>query len=169
MFTSMHWSSFSKNRANFKFETLKLNLLCMISMEVSKPINYLIHFFFFIASVVRLSPLHCGHFWPTVPAPDDRWGWLWSNWWNEDWQGKPKYSEKTCPCATSSTTNPTWPDPGCHGGKPVTNCLSYGAASHTFSLWWELGFWFGSLLSNNHVYLNEFTTVQIVFPTFSYK
>jgi hypothetical protein len=20
---------------------------------------------------------------------------LWSNWWNEDWQGKPKYSEKT--------------------------------------------------------------------------
>jgi hypothetical protein len=30
-------------------------------------------------------------------APDDRWGWLRSNWWNEDWQGKPKYSEKTCP------------------------------------------------------------------------
>jgi hypothetical protein len=22
-------------------------------------------------------------------APDDRWGWLWSNWWNEDWQRKP--------------------------------------------------------------------------------
>jgi hypothetical protein len=41
-------------------------------------------------------------------APDDRWGWLWSNWWNEDWQGKPKYSEKTCPSATLSTTNPTW-------------------------------------------------------------
>jgi hypothetical protein len=28
-------------------------------------------------------------------------------WWNEDWQGKPKYSEKTCPSATLSTTNPT--------------------------------------------------------------
>jgi hypothetical protein len=27
--------------------------------------------------------------------------------WNEDWQGKPKYSEKTCPGATLSTTNPT--------------------------------------------------------------
>jgi hypothetical protein len=27
------------------------------------------------------------------------------NWWNEDWQGKPKYSEKTCPSATLSTTN----------------------------------------------------------------
>jgi hypothetical protein len=46
-------------------------------------------------------------------------------WWNEDWQGKPKYSEKTCPSATLSTTNPTWLDPGL---KPATNRLSYGAA-----------------------------------------
>jgi hypothetical protein len=57
---------------------------------------------------------------------------LWSNWWNEDWQGKPKYSEKTCPSAILSTTNPTWPDPcantGRRGGKPATNRLSYGAA-----------------------------------------
>jgi hypothetical protein len=63
-------------------------------------------------------------------APNDRWWWLWSNWWN--WQGKPKYSEKTCPIATLSTTNPTWPDPcantGRRGGKPATNRLSYGAA-----------------------------------------
>jgi hypothetical protein len=33
-----------------------------------------------------------------------------------------------------STTNPTWPDlsskPGRHGGKPVTNRLSYGAAKY---------------------------------------
>jgi hypothetical protein len=44
-------------------------------------------------------------YWPIVPAPDDRWWWLWRNWWNEDWQGgKPKYSEKTCPSATSSIT-----------------------------------------------------------------
>jgi hypothetical protein len=54
-------------------------------------------------------------------------------WWkNENWQGKPKYSEKTCPGATSSTTNPTWPDlwsnPGRCGGKPETNRLSYGMA-----------------------------------------
>jgi hypothetical protein len=36
--------------------------------------------------------------------------WLWGrrSWWNERfWQGKPKYSEKTCPDATLSTTNPT--------------------------------------------------------------
>jgi hypothetical protein len=78
-------------------------------------------------------PLYCGHFWPIVPAPDDRWGWLWSNWWNEDWQGKTKYSEKTCPSATLSTTNPTWPDPGSNQGrrcgKTATNRLSYGAAN----------------------------------------
>jgi hypothetical protein len=91
---------------------------------------------------VGLSPLYCGHFCPIVLAPDDRWGWLWSNWWNEDWQGKPKYSEKTCPSATLSTTNPTWPDLGSNpdrrGGKPATNRLSYGAANHPLLLciWW---------------------------------
>jgi hypothetical protein len=63
---------------------------------------------------------------------------FWSNWWNEDWQGKPKYSKKTCPSATFSTTNPTWPDPGSkpdrRGGKPATNRLSYGAAFSVRSL-----------------------------------
>jgi hypothetical protein len=80
------------------------------------------------------SPLYCGYFWPIVPAPYDRWEWLWSSWWNEDWQGKPKYSKKTCPSATLFTTNPTWPDPGSNpgrrGGKPATNHLSYGTAHH---------------------------------------
>jgi hypothetical protein len=79
---------------------------------------------------------YCGHYWPTVPAPDDRWGWLWRNTWNEDWQGKPKYSEKTCPSATLSTKNLTWVDtglnPGRRGGKPATNRLSYGAARPCF-------------------------------------
>jgi hypothetical protein len=27
---------------------------------------------------------------------------FWSKWWNENWQGKPKYSEKTYPSATKS-------------------------------------------------------------------
>jgi hypothetical protein len=31
-------------------------------------------------------------------------------WWNDNWRGKPKSSEKTCLSATLSTTNPTWPD-----------------------------------------------------------
>jgi hypothetical protein len=51
--------------------------------------------------------------------------------WRLTWE--PKYSEKTCPSATLSTTNPTWLDPGLtpghRGGKPATNRLSYGAAS----------------------------------------
>jgi hypothetical protein len=29
---------------------------------------------------------------------------FWSNWWNENWQGKPKYLEKTYSIATLSTT-----------------------------------------------------------------
>jgi hypothetical protein len=81
---------------------------------------------------------YCGHYWPIVSAPDDRWCWLWRNWWNEHWQGKSKYSEKTCPSATLSTTDLTWLDPGLnpgrHGGKPAANRLSYGAACHSAPL-----------------------------------
>jgi hypothetical protein len=47
-------------------------------------------------------------------------------------QGKPKYSEKTCPSGTLSTTNCTSLEPVLNpsrrGGKPATNRLSYGAA-----------------------------------------
>jgi hypothetical protein len=66
-------------------------------------------------------------------------GWLWwgSVWWIEVWQGKPKYSEKTCPSTSLSTTNPTWPDPGSNpgrrGGMSATNRLSYGAADRPYS------------------------------------
>jgi hypothetical protein len=84
---------------------------------------------------VRLSPLGTSATnWPIVPAPDDIWWWMWNGRWNENWQGKPKYSEKTYPSATLSTTNPTWPDPrsntGRLGGKPATNHLSYGTTCH---------------------------------------
>jgi hypothetical protein len=51
---------------------------------------------------------------------------------SEDWQGKPKNSEKTCLRATLSTTNTIRLDTGANqgrrGGKPATNHLSYGAA-----------------------------------------
>jgi hypothetical protein len=57
---------------------------------------------------------------------------MWSSRWNENWQGKLKYSEETCPTATLSTTNPTWPDlspnQGRRGGRQETNSLSYGTA-----------------------------------------
>jgi hypothetical protein len=47
--------------------------------------------------------------------------------------GETKYSGgETCPSATLSTTNSTWPDlglnPGRRAGKPETNRLSYGTA-----------------------------------------
>jgi hypothetical protein len=57
---------------------------------------------------------------------------FWSNWWNEILQGKPKYSEKTYPSATLSTTKSHMTDPVSNpvrsGGKPATNRLSYGVA-----------------------------------------
>jgi hypothetical protein len=75
------------------------------------------------------STWHVGHLLAYCTCPG--WLWGWRIWWNE-WQRNPKYSEKTCPGATSSTTNPTWPDPGLNpgrrGGKPATNRFSYGAA-----------------------------------------
>jgi hypothetical protein len=65
------------------------------------------------------------------PALCERW-WMWSSRWNENWQGKRNYSEKTCPSATLSTTNPTWSDlgsnPGRLGGKSTTYLLSCGTA-----------------------------------------
>jgi hypothetical protein len=53
----------------------------------------------------KLGPLGTSAtYWPIVPAPGDcedgEFG-------GNEWQGKPKYSEKTCPGATLSTTNPT--------------------------------------------------------------
>jgi hypothetical protein len=62
------------------------------------------------------------------------WLWWWRIWWNKDCQGKPKYSEKTCPSATLSTTTLTGPAPGLtpgrRGGTQATNRLSYGAADY---------------------------------------
>jgi hypothetical protein len=65
---------------------------------------------------------------PIVPAPGDYDG---RNWWNDGWQEKPKYSEKTCPSVVLSATNPTcYPaaNPGRRGGKPATNGLNYNTA-----------------------------------------
>jgi hypothetical protein len=75
------------------------------------------------------STRHFGHSFAYCTCPG--WLWEWRIWCNE-WQGKPKYLEKTCPDATLSTTNPTWPEPGLNLGrrseKPTTNRFSYGTA-----------------------------------------
>jgi hypothetical protein len=49
-----------------------------------------------------------------------------------DWQGEPKYSEKTCSLAALSTTNLTWPIPGSGAGSRrgelMPPRLEYGTA-----------------------------------------
>jgi hypothetical protein len=52
--------------------------------------------------------------------------------WMSEWQGKLKYLEITCVNAALSTTDLTCIDVGLnlghYGGKPITDCLSYGTA-----------------------------------------
>jgi hypothetical protein len=68
---------------------------------------------------VRLNPLCTSATnWPILSAPVDIWR-VWSSRWNENWQGKLKYSEETCPSATLFTTNPTWPDLGSNRASAV--------------------------------------------------
>jgi hypothetical protein len=63
-----------------------------------------------------------------------RGGW-WSSRWN-DWQGKPKYSEKSFISAALSTTNPTCPDPG--SNPNIRNVLS-----NADQIYPEQGYWKG--------------------------
>jgi hypothetical protein len=73
-----------------------------------------------------------------LSAPDTsvtNWPYCTSSRWNENCQGKPKCSGKTCLSATLSTTNLRCPglgsNPACRRGKPVTNSLSYGTTYFT--------------------------------------
>jgi hypothetical protein len=104
--------------------------------EPSRHCSFFFFFFFFLVcwGWVRLSQLGTSAtIWPIVPASDGRWWRVCRSWWNENWQGKSKYSKKTCPSAILSTTNPTWPalvsNPGGRGGKPANNSVSYCTAS----------------------------------------
>jgi hypothetical protein len=70
------------------------------SFEVNITIeNFKTYIFFIILIGVRLTPLRTAD---TIGLlcrlcqPQMTWWWLWSNWWNKDWQGKLKYTEKTC-------------------------------------------------------------------------
>jgi hypothetical protein len=59
--------------------------------------------------------------------------------------------EKSCPSATSSTTNPIWTDPGSNSGlrgeRPATNRLSHGTALH----WLVLAFSLSRISRNHHI------------------
>jgi hypothetical protein len=81
--------------------------------------QYSVEWVGFCRGGVRLSPLGTSVIiWSIATAPDDGWWWVWSRRWNE-WQGKPKSSGKTCPSATLSTKNSTWPDPGSNPGRQL--------------------------------------------------
>jgi hypothetical protein len=83
---------------------------------------------------------YCGHYWAIVPAPDDRWWWLWREICGmKIGRGNRSTRRKPAPAPLLSTTNPTWLDPGLRpgrrrGGKPATNLLSYCVAFWTVPL-----------------------------------
>jgi hypothetical protein len=144
------WSSFSALSDEFK-DTVSDN------RSVPHPFEFIIfnsplirHYIVVSWGGVRLSPLGTSATnWPTVPVLDDRWL-VWSSRWNENWQGKPKCSEKTCLSATLFTSNPKSPDlcsnPGRRGGKPATNLLSCGTAHYMVcaAVWASLNYsWVG--------------------------
>jgi hypothetical protein len=118
---------------NWQSLTLQVNGSLILALPSDAFQHYWLYSVdFFLVSWGGVSPLGTtATNWPIVLAPDDRW-WVWSSRWNETWQGKPEYSEITCPSATLFTTNSTWPDLGSNpdrrGGKPATNRLSYGKA-----------------------------------------
>jgi hypothetical protein len=80
----------------------------ILSVSITKT-GRLILFFFFNSNSGGWSPtgssLHVVHQLAYYVCPG--WFWGWRLWWNDDWQGESKYSEKTCPSATSSATNRT--------------------------------------------------------------
>jgi hypothetical protein len=74
--------------------------------------------------------LNCGHQRAYYSSP--RWYMSMVLQRNDSDKVKPKNSEKTCPSATLSTTNPTWTDQGANPGLrsegQTTNRLSHGTA-----------------------------------------
>jgi hypothetical protein len=99
---------------------------------IHKPLQNYFEFFCFLGWGDTESTSNVGYYWPIERASDDKWWWVWSGWWNENYQGKSKYSENTCPDATLFITNNTLLDlgsnPNRRGGKPANNRLSYGTA-----------------------------------------
>jgi hypothetical protein len=135
------------------------------------------YIFFFSSWCETEANWYCGHIWPVVPASDDRWWWVCSSRWDENWQRKPKYWEKTCPSTTLSTTNPTWPDlgsnPGRRGGKPAITAWAMPRlyTGRLISLWfykenklrdWKNVFTYSSL-SSTHLWLVFLTAAHGVY------
>jgi hypothetical protein len=105
--------------------------LCMYVCPNSSCVSEVISFSIYLWSETEPT-CYCGHCSAYCTSPG-WWWWLWSDRWKANWEGKPKYSEKSYPSVTVSTRNHTWPDTGSNpdrrGGKPETNRMSYGADS----------------------------------------
>jgi hypothetical protein len=122
-----------------RLSALHRNVLPPSSGTKSKRRNqFLLVFVSFLRWGKTESTWYVCHKLAYLPALDDRWC-VWSSRWNESLQGKPKYSEETCPSATLSTTNPTWPKPvlvGCLLGLIVSivNRFKHVQCKCTFAL-----------------------------------
>jgi hypothetical protein len=141
-FSCLSYSSTMKMEVECSSETSvisqKMRLFMISDVRTSNPISRPTAYTLRIVGggVQTGSTRHRGHLLSYCACPGWLWGWRIIRW-NEDWQGKPKCSEKTCPNATFFTTNPTWPDtdsnPDRCGGNPATNRFSYGAASTAYT------------------------------------
>jgi hypothetical protein len=96
-------------------------LICIFFASILSDVTYIsvavLHLLTCSSCIVPSTLGSLATIWPTVPATDGRCWSVWSNRWNENWQGKLKYS----------ATNPIWSDlgwnPGRFYGKPATkNC-----------------------------------------------
>jgi hypothetical protein len=78
---------------------------------------------FFLIRIVRVesnwASRHVGHQFAYCTSP--RWLWGWRIWWNDDWQVKPKYSEKTWPQwrFVHHKSHMTWPENICFSSALV--------------------------------------------------
>jgi hypothetical protein len=72
------------------------------------------------------------------------WLWDWRSWWNERFcQGKPKFSEKTYPDATLSTTNPTYQTRArtwvaAVGSQRLTASAMARPPIHLYTIWYSI-------------------------------
>jgi hypothetical protein len=92
-------------------------VITSVHSSIAHGESHCTYFFIYLRGLWNKVHYYCGHL---------------LNW----WQGKQKYSQRTCPSAALYTTGTTWHDQGSNktrrDGKPVTNRLSYGTALYRF-------------------------------------